>query len=184
MSNNGRCVLYVENTDGKVGQTYDEEGKPVAVMGKHFRMFASTLIDDLFTEPFVLCELNHPIDQITTFLTSGGMLSALATHIVSGEQSKAELHGIEVPLVACATPLGAIANSGAVVPGAASESFTVTVRNDGNTLLTAGTIDLYREGLKPAVLQRIHRIRRERTHGIDPRSGASPTTLRLTIWHA
>ena len=146
MSNNGRCVLYVENTDGKVGQTYDEEGKPVAVMGKHFRMFASTLIDDLFTEPFVLCELNHPIDQITTFLTSGGMLSALATHIVSGEQSKAELHGIEVPLVACATPLGAIANSGAVVPGAASESFTVTVRNDGNTLLTAGTIDLYREG--------------------------------------
>ena len=146
MSNNGRCVLYVENTDGKVGQTYDEEGNPVAVMGKHFRIFASTLIDDLFTEPFVLCELEHPIDQITTFLTSDGMLSALATHIVSAEQSKAELHGIEVPLVACATPLGAIANLGAVVPGAASESFTVTVRNDGNTLLTAGTIDLYREG--------------------------------------
>lgn len=146
MSNNGKCVLYVENTDGKVGQTYDEEGEPVAVMGKHFRIFASTLIDDLFTEPFVLCELEHPIDQITTFLTSGGMLSALATHIVSAEQSKAELHGIEVPLVACATPLGAIANLGAVVPGAASESFTVTVRNDGNTLLTAGTVDLYREG--------------------------------------
>ena len=146
MSNNGRCVLYVENTDGKVGQTYDEEGEPVAVMGKHFRIFASTLIDDLFTEPFVLCELEHPIDQITTFLTSGGMLSALATHIVSAEQSKAELHGIEVPLVACATPLGAIANLGAVVPGATSESFTVTVRNDGNTLLTAGTVDLYREG--------------------------------------
>ena len=146
MSNSGRCVLYVENTDGKVGQTYDEEGEPVAVMGKHFRIFASTLIDELFTEPFVLCELEHPIDQITTFLTSGGMLSALATHIVSAEQSKAELYGIEVPLVACATPLGAIANLGAVVPGAASESFTVTVRNDGNTLLTAGTIDLYREG--------------------------------------
>ena len=146
MSNNGRCVLYVESTDGKVGQTYDEEGEPVAVMGKHFRIFASTLIDDLFTEPFVLCELEHPIDQITTFLTSDGMLSALATHIVSAEQSKAELHGIEVPLVACATPLGAIANLGAVVPGAASESFTVTVRNDGNTLLTAGTVDLYREG--------------------------------------
>ena len=34
VSNNGRCVLYVENTDGKVGQTYDEEGNPVAVMGK------------------------------------------------------------------------------------------------------------------------------------------------------
>lgn len=146
MSNNGRCVLYVENTDGKVGQTYDEEGEPVAVMGKHFRIFASTLERDLFTEPFVMCELDHPVDQITTFLTSGGMLSALATHIVSAEQSKAELHGIEVPLVACATPLGAIANLGAVVPGAASESFTVTVRNDGNTLLTAGTIDLYREG--------------------------------------
>lgn len=146
MSNNGRCVLYVENTDGKVGQTYDEEGEPVAVMGKHFRIFASTLIDELFTEPFVLCALEHPIDQITTFLTSGGMLSALATLIVSAEQSKAELHGIEVPLVACATPLGAIANLGAVVPGAASESFTVTVRNDGNTLLTAGTVDLYREG--------------------------------------
>lgn len=146
MSNNGRCVLYVENTDGKVGQTYDEEGEPVAVMGKHFRIFASTLIDGLFTEPFVLCELEHPIDLLTTFLTSGGMLSALATHIVSAEQSKAELHGIEVPLVACATPLGAIANLGAVVPGAASESFTVTVRNDGNTLLTAGTVDLYREG--------------------------------------
>lgn len=150
MSNNGRCVLYVENTDGKVGQTYDEDGEPVAVMGKHFRIFASTLAStlegDLFTEPFVMCELDHPVDQLTTFLTSGGMLSALATHIVSAEQSKAELHGIEVPLVACATPLGAIANLGAVVPGAASESFTVTVRNDGNTLLTAGTVDLYREG--------------------------------------
>ena len=146
VSNNGRCVLYVENTDGKVGQTYDEEGNPVAVMGKHFRIFASTLAGDLFTEPFVMCELDHPIDQITTFLTSGGMLSALATHIVSAEKSEAELHGIEVPLVACATPTGAVAASGAVVPGAAGESFMVTVRNDGNTLLTAGTIDLYREG--------------------------------------
>lgn len=146
VSNNGRCLMYVENTDGKVGQTYDEEGNPVAVMGKHFRIFASTLEGDLFTEPFVMCELDHPVDQLTTFLASGGMLSALATHIVSAEQSKAELHGIEVPLVACATPLGAIANLGAVVPGAASESFTVTVRNDGNTLLTAGTVDLYREG--------------------------------------
>ena len=139
-------MLYVENTDGKVGQTYDEEGNPVAVMGKHFRIFASTLAGDLFTEPFVMCELDHPIDQITTFLTSGGMLSALATHIVSAEKSEAELHGIEVPLVACATPTGAVATSGAVVPGAAGESFMVTVRNDGNTLLTAGTIDLYREG--------------------------------------
>lgn len=146
VSNNGRCVLYVENTDGKVGQTYDEEGNPVAVMGKHFRIFASTLAGDLFTEPFVMCELDHPVDQITTFLTSGGMLSALATHIVSTEKSEAELHGIEVPLVACATPTGAVATSGAVVPGAAGESFMVTVRNDGNTLLTAGTIDLYREG--------------------------------------
>ena len=146
VSNNGRCVMYVENTDGKVGQTYDEEGNPVAVMGKHFRIFASTLVGDLFTEPFVMCELDHPVDQITTFLTSGGMISALATHIVNAEQSEAELHGIEVPLVACATPLGAIATSGAVVPGAAGESFIVTVRNDGNTLLTAGTIDLYREG--------------------------------------
>lgn len=97
MSNNGRCVLYVENTDGKVGQTYDEEGNPAAVMGKHFRIFASTLAGDLFTEPFVMCELDHPVDQITTFLTSGGMLSALATHIVSAEKSEAELHGIEVP---------------------------------------------------------------------------------------
>lgn len=115
-------------------------------MGKHFRIFASTLADDLFTEPFVMCELDHPVDQITTFLTSGGMLSALATHIVSAEKSEAELHGIEVPLVACATPTGAVATSGAVVPGAAGTSFMVTVRNDGNTLLTAGTIDLYREG--------------------------------------
>ena len=62
------------------------------------------------------------------------------------EKSEAELHGIEVPLVACATPTGAVATSGAVVPGAAGESFMVTVQNDGNTLLTAGTIDLYREG--------------------------------------
>lgn len=97
-------MLYVENTDGKVGQTYDEEGNPVAVMGKHFRIFASTLAGDLFTEPFVMCKLDHPVDQITTFLTSGSMLSALATHIVSAEKSEAELHGIEVPLVACATP--------------------------------------------------------------------------------
>ena len=146
VSDNGKCALYVENTDGKVGQTYDEEGNPVAVMGKHFRIFASTLAGDLFTEPFVMCELDHPVDQIATFLTSGGMLSALATHIVSAEKSEAELHGIEVPLVACATPTGAVATSGAVVPGAAGESFMVTVRNDGNTLLTAGTIDLYREG--------------------------------------
>lgn len=65
---------------------------------------------------------------------------------MSAEKSEAELHDIEVPLVACATPTGAVATSGAVVPGAAGESFMVTVRNDGNTLLTAGTIDLYREG--------------------------------------
>lgn len=146
VSGNGRCVLYAENTDGQVGQVFDEDGHSVPVAGKHFRLFASTLVDGLFTEPFVLCELEHPVDQVATSASSGGVLSALATRIVNAEASEAVLRGIEVPLVACATPLGAVADAGAVVPGAANEPFAVMVRNDGNTLLTAGVIDLYREG--------------------------------------
>lgn len=60
---------------GKVGQTYDEEGNPVAVMGSHFRIFASTLAGDLFTEPFVMCELDHPVDQITDIFDCRGACS-------------------------------------------------------------------------------------------------------------
>ena len=93
-----------------------------------------------------MCELDHPVDQITTFLTSGGMLSALATHIVSAEKSEAELHGIEVPLVACATPTGAVATSGAVVPGRQANPSWSRCETTATPLLTAGTIDLYREG--------------------------------------
>lgn len=145
VSANGMCVMYCENTDGEVGQTYDESGEPVPIEGKAFRIYASTLAGGLFTEPFVLCELDHPVDQLATCVTSAGMLSALCTRIVSAETSEAKLHGIEMPLVACATPLGAVADLGAVVPGTSSEPFVVTVRNDGNTLLSEGVVDLYRE---------------------------------------
>ena len=66
-------------------------------------------------------------------LTSGSMLSALATHIVSAEKSEAELHGIEVPPGSLCHFDGCGRHLGRGGARAAGESFMVTVRNDGNT---------------------------------------------------
>ena len=146
VSANGSCILYAENTDGQVGQEFDYKDNPMPIDGTCFRIFASTLVGGLFTEPFVLCELDHAVDQIATATAASGMLSCLSSRIVNGDTSEADLYGIEVPMVACATPMGAVPMSGAVVPGSSSEDFMVSLRNDGNTLLSAGVIDLYREG--------------------------------------
>ena len=66
--------------------------------------------------------------------------------------------------------------------GAAGESFMVTVRNDGNTLLTAGTIDLYREGSsQPFSSASIGFGANARMASIYIQS--LPKTLRPTTWH-
>ncbi len=146
VSANGLCVLYAENTEGIIAQEYDSEDNPVGIEGNIYRIYACSYMNGLFTEPFVLCELERASDEVVTTSSSGSLLSMISSEVVDAQTSSANLRGVEVPLVACATPIGVTPVRGAVTPGSSAETFSVVIRNDGNTLLTAGVIEIYEEG--------------------------------------
>lgn len=142
-------------------------------MGKHFRIFASTLAGDLLTEPFVMCELDHPVDQITTFLTSGSMLlRARHAHCEARRKARQSCTGHRSApgslchFDGCGRHLGrgGARSSRRILHGhgAKRRQHPADRRHDRSVP----------RGLQPAVLQRIHRIRSERTHGFDLRPRA------------
>lgn len=172
MSNNGRCVLYVENTDGKVGQTYDEEGEPVAVMGKHFRIFASTL-DRRSVHGAVRDERAGPSRRSDNDIFDVGKhaLRARHAHCERGEErGRAARHRSALGGVCHSDGRGRYLGRGGARSGrrilhghgAKRRQHLADRRHDRSVP----------RGLQPAVLQRIHRIRSERTHGFDLRSRA------------
>lgn len=142
VSDNGNVLFFMENKEGKKEQSFDEHGNPIdSPTENRYRVLASLYVDGLFSEPFPLAGLTHPIDSIVG-VSGRDVYTFVTSAITSMENSTADLHYVEVPIVATASILGFAAEELFVLQGE-STTFDIVLRNDGNVILTGCVASLH-----------------------------------------
>lgn len=152
-SNDGKLLLYVENKEGIDGFNYSET-KPTeeTYCEGRYRVMACRFIDfgnfvkgtgvTLATKPFVLCEIDHPVDDIASAVISSDASATLITsNITSLENSQSDYYEIRVPVIAClvAKSFGALGR--AIFPGETVD-MEVTLKNLGNSQASGAKLRL------------------------------------------
>lgn len=143
VSPSGDTLVFAQNTEGKTGQEFDESGNPTgAVTEKKYRMMGSVCVNNLFSTPFPVAEMDHPVDSLSNISSgSDGMSYAFAySSIKDMATSKADVRFASVPATVTATPLSLVSDRLSVLAGA-EEKFTMTLRNDGNVILKGCTVE-------------------------------------------
>ena len=150
ISKDGRYLFYMVNKEGKSSRGFDENGNvgpektaEQAAADNSYRVMAMARIGNLFTQPFTLAVLDHPLDYITSMVSKGSTASLVGAEIVDAQNSIANIYDIRVPLAVVGTPLSVVTEAPFAFAGE-DTVFDVTVRNDGNTILTGGTFGLYK----------------------------------------
>ena len=142
VSGDGRYLYYLVNKEGTTGQEFDDSGNvKKAASEPCYRIMAMARIGGLFSKPFVLCELSHPLDRVVSMISNGTVSTIIGAQITDASRSRADIYDIRIPLVSCATPLSVTAEDRFVFAGE-SNVFNVRVRNDGNTLVSGATFNL------------------------------------------
>ena len=142
VSRDGAYLFYAVNKEGASGQKPKSDGTlGDTVSSNEYRIMGMARVGGLFTKPFVLCELDHPVDHVVAMTSANAAATLIATHITNAKMSRADIHDIRIPLVVCATPLS-IATVGPFAFAGEDTEFNVAVRNDGNTIITGATFDL------------------------------------------
>lgn len=142
VSDNGNALFYTENKEGKKEQAFDQHGNPIdSPTENRYRILVSLYVDGLFSEPFPLAELAHPIDSIVG-VSGRDVYTFVTSTITSMENSTADLHYVEIPVVATASILGFAAEELFVLQGE-SATFDIVLRNDGNVILKGCAASLY-----------------------------------------
>ncbi len=125
-------LFYVQNVDGKVGQTYGKDGRVTGdVVEHHHYIMAVAQVEGMFTKPFVFCELDHVIDDLVSTTVDERYVNFLAGSITDIDSSQASIYDVRVPLLKCLTPVALVAVDDFAFAGEECE-FSVDVRNDGN----------------------------------------------------
>lgn len=135
ISDNGSVLFFAENKEGKKSLPLDEEGNPAeAEYEERYRICASIYVDGLFSEPFPLVQTKHPLDSIQG-MSGRASYAFVFTSITNMNESMADLYFLDAPVVVAASVLGLVAEQLFVEQGE-ELSFFLTLRNDGNVMLT------------------------------------------------
>lgn len=142
ISDNGNVLFYAENVEGDESLPFDEDGNPAEPQPvKRYRVFASIYVDGLFSEPFPLVETKNPLDSIQ-IVAGGASYAFVFTSFTNVANSMADLYYLDAPIAAAATVLGVAAESIFALQGE-DASFILSLRNDGNVMLTGCTATLH-----------------------------------------
>lgn len=151
VSKDGRYLFYVVNKEGKSSRGFTDAGevgpKKDDDADSSYRVMALARVGNLFTQPFTLAVLDHPLDYIASMVSLGSTATLIGSEITDPKNSIADIHDIRIPLVAVATPLS-VATEGPFAFAGEDTVFDVEVRNDGNTILTGATFSLYEVATK------------------------------------
>ena len=157
---NAKFLYYPKNTRGIIGQELGDDGELQDVNDELYYIMSMALIDGVYTDPFVFCRLDHPVDQLLAAESNAtnennmpvddGETIMLATHITKVGESKAALHDIRIPLMRAAKAMEVSPVMGLVYPGE-DNKFYVTIRNDGNTVLSGTTVQLWDDDTNTAI---------------------------------
>ena len=139
ISSDGNMLIFAENVEGKGGQRFAEKsGEPgeAEMVDRHY-LVGSIFADGLFSQVFPIAEMEHSIDSLSNISTDAteGAYAFTYSVITDISQSKADVRYAEVPTLVAATPLSLVADNVFVLAGSKEEPFTMTIRNDGNTIL-------------------------------------------------
>lgn len=135
ISDNGNVLFYAENVEGDESLPFDEDGKPAEPQSvQRYRIMASIYVDGLFSEPFPLVETKNPLDTFQN-VSGGASYSFVFTSFTSVADSAADMYYLNAPIAAAATVLGVAPESIFAVQGEKA-AFFLSVRNDGNVILT------------------------------------------------
>ncbi len=143
VDNGGKYLFYIENIDGKTGQSFDEDGNAGddVVEHRHYIM-AVTQVDGIFTKPFVFCELDHVIDDLVSATVDNSYVSFMASTITDIDKSIGDIYDVRVPLVKCIN-VKAFFSTDAFALSGEECTFSATVTNDGNLVARAATFNFY-----------------------------------------
>ena len=132
-----------EDTENEVS---DDEVVDVPASNE-YRIMASRLWNNKFSDPFILAEINHRIDNIVNVTGTGAALTVVSSEVVDADSNTGALWYTSVPFVRTATITAAECDMPFVVPGGIAEFF-VTIRNDGNTYIKGCAVEMYDEADK------------------------------------
>ena len=139
----GHYLFFAQNTDGKVGQEYDENGPTGNGVTEHrHTIMAIAQVDDLFTQPFVFAEVNHFVDDLVASTVSDGYVTFMVSSIKDIDNSLADIYDVRVPLTKALNPVALTCKEPFALSGEECP-FQVDVRNDGNLVVTAANFTLY-----------------------------------------
>lgn len=140
-------IYWPETRSGSDGYLVDENGEPVEQTGaKESRIMGARLRDGKFSDPFVIADLDHFVDNIVSVSGTKAALAIVTSEMVDSSKDAGLLWRTAVPFVRTITAIGAEAPDAFVAQGKNAE-FHITLRNDGNTFLTGCEVAMY-EGSK------------------------------------
>lgn len=137
----GRFIYWPAVRDGNAPFEYDKDGNSSQGKENTYNLMACRLRNGKFSDPFVLAQLDHPMDTITVLEDETSGMAMLGTHVVNAETGEGDVHFVVVEHAVCAS----IASADAVMPIVAPESevsFYVAIRNDGNTYITGLSVSV------------------------------------------
>lgn len=145
LSGDRTFLVWSENREGINGFEYgNQTDKPQATYEDgRYRIMASRAVTSgditLFTRPFTLCQVSYPVDSIASVTCEGSAVRIIASSITNLDYSLSDYHEITLPITALATPTSMVAPDVVLFPGLTAD-MEVTLRNDGNTQLSAVTL--------------------------------------------
>lgn len=142
----GTFIYWPAVRDGKAPYEYDKEQgdqKPQQDE-KTYTLMGCRLRNGKFSDPFVLAQVDHPMDTLEVLEDELGGMVMLNTHVVDASTGQGDVYYTVIEHAVCAS----IAQASAVMPIVAPEdpvSFYVAIRNDGNVYIKGASISV--EGL-------------------------------------
>ncbi len=136
-------TAFTPSSDGSrlfAVHTLDGESSEV----KRYQVFAADWDSarESYHEFYPFCQASHPLDQVETAVMGSGLASFITTEITDAEAGAANIHQMNVPLVA-SVQLESVACTDVFAGVGDTCHAVVCVQNNGNLPLKAFTVKLY-----------------------------------------
>ena len=146
----GDFIYWPESRVGEGALVVDENGESHdGPQEFESHLMAARLRNGQFSDPFIMADLGHCIDDLVSLSGTNAALTLVGTELVDRQKNGGILWYTSIPFVRTVTALGAEAPEPFVTPGKTC-TFYVTLRNDGNTYLQGCEIAMFEGGVEQA----------------------------------
>ncbi len=156
VSPTGEYLLYAVSKEGEAEAQQDENGAAIVddegniktdAVDPVYSIMAMRAVTDsatnktLFTKPFVLAEVDCPVDSVTAAAGADEATDIMFYHITDLASSECDYYQVRVPCVASVTPV-ALSSIDDYPTAGKDCTFKLELHNDGNALVKGVTISV------------------------------------------